>query len=1038
MMKIIRNTIYSIVLALAALSFGIQNASAQQSSMVVTGQIIESGTGLPLNRVSVSVTTTGELASSNEAGSFSITVPGPQTELIFNLPGYKMRKVFTNGRSKLNVTLVPSAFKSFDDAYNQPLGSSVLKDETYAVSPVSASEMALTKTTSFDQALQGLVPGLHIVEQSGLPGQKTWINIRGIGSLVGRNEPLLMIDGMIHDYNYAHQGLMEGYELNPMDIVDVDDIADITILKNGDSYMGATSSNGLIYLNTEQKSETSTLIKISASAGVTFVPKQLDVLNAGQFKDYFVNYLGNNGYTQGQMEREYPWLIGSGNDKFKYANSTDWQKQIYKPGILQKYHIFLKGGDDIATYNISAGFLNHDGALVGTSYNRFNLRVNGKVNISEKFSITPNVKLSLADTYTPNLGPTVQRNPVVSAMLKPSIMAPYARDIKTGEHLPYLDDDGMFQVSNPVSLVEKATGTNRNYHFLSSVNAQYKFSEKLIISTLLGINFNNARENIFIPSTGVVQIDSAANSPMDFVYEFRSTQSHTMLSYNTQTSDGRTISLNTGMRYVQNSYKHNIAIDLNTPSDDFKNLGQGSRYNYLRQSLGDNRDLTWISYFANANYSVHNRYFFNANLSVDASSALNTKNRYNVYPSVGAAWRLSSEEFLAGNENIEDLKLRASYSLAGNIYSSIYDYSKLYYGERRMNNIAVVTRESIPNEDLKVEKTNMLNLGLDFSGKQQLTNAHIDVYYSLVNNLIIEQKLPPGYGFTYFYDNGGQLSNLGFELALDHRKHFGDFIWTIGATAATNISMVGQLNFIDDDQQFIINAIEGAEIVTMEGKAVNAFYGYKTNGIFASNEEANKLTGPLGRPMQAGDIRFVDQNNDQKINELDKTIIGNPNPFLFGGINTALEYGQWSFKALFTYSVGNDIYNYVRYKGESMDTYANQFTSVLDRWSSSNTGASMPRTSFGDPTGNTVFSDRWMEDGSFLKLKQLTVSYTLPESGLYRGINLYLTMSNLLTLTRYSGQDPEFYYMNNPFYMGVDYGKLPHSPSFIIGVKLDL
>jgi TonB-linked SusC/RagA family outer membrane protein len=646
--------------------------------------------------------------------------------------------------------------------------------------------------------------------------------------------------------------------------------------------------------------------------------------------------------------------------------------------------------------------------------------------------------LSLSDSYSPNLGPTVQRNPVVSALLIPSIMAPYARDVKTGEQLPYLDDDGMFKVSNPVALVSKAVGTDRNYHFLSSVNAQYKFNEKLVLSTLLGINFNNARENIFIPSTGVVQIDSAANSPMDFVYEFRSTQSHTMLNYNTQTTDGRSISLNTGFRYVQNSYKHNVAIDLNTPSDDFRNLGQGSRYNFLRKSLGDNRSLTWISYFANASYGVYNKYFFNANLSVDASSALNTQNRYNVFPSVGAAWRLSSEEFLADNDNIEDLKLRASYSMSGNIYSSIYDYSKLYYGERRLNNLAVITREFIPNEDLKVEKTNMINLGLDFSGKQQVFNAHLDVYYSMVNNLIIEQQLPPGYGFTNFYDNGGKLSNMGLELAIDHRKHFGDLILTIGGTAASNISMVSKLAFIDDDQSFILTPIEGAEIVTMEGNAVNTFYGYETNGIFQTNDEARQLIGPKGRPMQAGDIRFVDRNNDQKINDLDKTIIGDPNPFLFGGLNSSVEFGQWEFKALFTYSVGNDIYNYVRYKGESMDTYANQLTSVLDRWSSSNTGGQLPRTSFGDPTGNSVFSDRWIEDGSYLKLKQLTVSYALPESGMYRGINLYLTVSNLFTLTRYSGQDPEFYYMNNPFYMGVDYGKLPHSRSFIIGVKLDL
>ncbi|MFA9388985.1 MAG: SusC/RagA family TonB-linked outer membrane protein [Prolixibacteraceae bacterium] len=1020
------------------MSFGILSVNAQTSGYTVKGLIVESGTGDPLSQVSISVSATGVLAESDQQGNFSIEVPEQQTELIINLPGYKIRRIFTNSQTMMKITLVAEEFKSIDDTYSKPLGTAMIKDEVYSVTPITAEDILLTKSTSFDQALQGLVPGLQVIQQSGMPGQKTWMNIRGINSIVARNEPLLIIDGMIHDYNYAYHGLMEGFDLNPMDIIDIDDIADISVFKNGDSHMGATSSNGVIYLNTEQKSSTSTLIKISAYAGVSMVPTKLNVLDADQYKNYFTNYMGSQGMTAGQQERAYPWLAGSGDDKYKYNNSTNWQDEIYKPGILQKYHIFLKGGDDIATYNISAGFLNHDGSFETVGFNRFNLRVNGIINITDKFSITPNVKLSLSDSYLPNFGPTEQRNPITSSILKPSIMAPYAKDQKTGETLPYLDDTGDFNVSNPVSLVNNAVGTDRNYHFLSSMKAQYKFNEKLSIGTLVGINFNNARESIFIPNTGVAQIDSAANSPMDFVSEFRSTQTHSYINYKDEMADGHSIELNTGFRYLQNSYKYDLAIDLNTPSDDFKNLGQGSKYNYLRQSLGDYRGLRWTSYYANGNYSMYNKYFLNANVSVDASSALNANNRVNVYPSIGAAWRISSEEFMADNDNIEDLKLRASYSIAGNMYSNIYDYSKLYYGERRMNNNAVVTRESVPNDNLKIEKTATANLGIDFSGKQQLTNIHLDLYYSAVNNLIIEQTLPPGYGFTTFYDNGGKLANIGAELAADYRKKIGNVVWTIGGNASSNLATITDLAFIDNDQTSILTQVEGAEYITTKGNAINAFYGYETNGIFQSNDEANKLIGPKGQAMQAGDMKFVDQNKDGKITSLDKTIIGNPNPLVFGGLFTAASFKQWEVKAMFTYSAGNDIFNYVRYKGESMDNYSNQLTTVLDSWSSKNTNAALPRPSFGDPTGNTLFSDRWIEDGSYLKLKQFTVSYQLPESGLYSGIKLYMTVSNLFTLSNYSGQDPEFYYQNNPFYMGVDYGKLPQTRSFIIGVKLDL
>lgn len=1037
MINKIRYTIYSILITLIVMSFGIQSVNAQSSGYTVKGRVIESGTGLPLAQVSVSTSTTGVVADTDKDGNFSIEVPDKQSELIINLPGYKLRRIYTNGRETLNITLVADNFKSVDDPYNKPLGTAVQTDEVYASAPITADQISLTKAASFDDALQGLVPGLNIIQQSGMPGQKSYVNIRGISSLVARSEPMLVIDGMIHDYNYAYNGIMEGYDLNPFDIVDIDDISDITILRDGNSYMGSAGSNGIIFVNTEQKSEASTVIKISGYAGISMTPKNLDVLNAGQFTNYFKDVLSSQGLSEAQMVEKYAWLKGEGTDKYKYDNSTDWQKEIYKPGVMQKYHIFLKGGDDIATYNISTGFLKQGGSFSEASYNRFNLRVNGKINITDKFSITPNVKLSLADMNVPNFGPTYQRNPIISSILKPAIMAPNARDEKTGEILPYLDDTGDFDVSNPVKLVTSAVGTDRNYHFLSSLNAQYKFSEKLSIGTLIGINFNNARENIFIPDVGVAQIDSAANSPMDFVNEYRSTQNNTYLNYKNETASGHSYEINTGFRYMQNSYKYDIAIDLNTPSDDFKKLGQGSKYNYLRQSLGDYRGLSWISYYANASYNIYNKYIINANVSVDASSALNAENRYNVYPSVGAAWRLSSEDFMA-DSNIEDLKLRASFSQGGNMFSSVYDYSKLYYGERRINDIAVLTRNSIPNKDLKIEKTSTANLGLDFSGKQQVTNIHLDVYYSIIDNLVIEQTLPPGYGFTTFYNNAGQLTNMGLELSADYRKHFGDVVWTIGGTAASNMSSVSSLEFIDNDQNSIVTQIEGAEYVTKQGSIVNAFYGYETNGIFQSNDEASKLIGPKKKPMQAGDIRYVDQNGDNKITNADKTVIGNPNPLVYGGLFTSATVKQFEVKAMFTYSVGNQIFNYVRYKGESMDSYASQLSTVEDRWSSNNTGGTLPRAAFGDPTGNTLFSDRWIEDGSYVKLKQLTVSYNMPSSGFYNGIKLYLTVSNLFTLSKYSGQDPEFYYMNNPFYMGVDYGKMPHSRSIIFGVKLDL
>ena len=494
-----------------------------------------------------------------------------------------------------------------------------------------------------------------------------------------------------------------------------------------------------------------------------------------------------------------------------------------------------------------------------------------------------------------------------------------------------------------------------------------------------------------------------------------------------------------GFRYMKNSYKYNKAIDVNTASDDFKNLGAGNPvYGYLRSSDGDNRGLMWMSTYAGLNYNFRNKYFLSAVGSYDGNSAVNSDNRYHFYPSVSAAWRLSSEGFLAQSKWLDDLKFRASWSITGNMLSNIYDYSKLYYTSQRMNSYGVLTRMSIPNDKLDLEKKATTNLGIDVTLFKQTTNLHFDYFQSKVDNLIILQNLSPTFGYTNYYDNGGKLGTKGFELSADTRVNIGSVVWTLGGSVSKQLTTVNSLTFINPENKNIITNIDGAQFITSVGNALNDYYGYKTNGI-VSQAEAGQVIGPKGMPMQAGDVKFVDTNNDHVINEADKMIIGNPNPKLFGGFNTSLSYKNFELVAYFNYSVGNDLFNYVRYKAESMDTYANQSVTVLNRWTPSNSSSSMPRASFGDPTGNTVFSDRWIEDGSYLRLKQLTLNYSFPSmANVFKGLTVYLTGTNLLTFTKYTGYDPDFLYSNNPFYMGVDYGKMPQARSFIVGLKLDL
>ncbi len=1000
--KHLYSTCFSIIFLFSVLGLS-QPIVAQTSEKNVTGVVTESGTGLPLKQVSVSVSSTGKISETDEKGAFTISVPDLQAEIIFNLPGYIIRTIYLNGRDVVNISLVSLNYQSQDDLYSTPNGQFTVKDAVYSMTTLTANQLKYSKVTSFDQSFQGKVTGMNVIQQSGMPGQRTYMNLRGFSSIYGNSEPLLIIDGMIHDYNYASHGLMEGFALNPLDVLDIDDVSDITILKDGLSYMGGAGSNGIINVNTEQKSETSTVMKFSLYGGIALTPKNQDVLNGSEFKNYFTDMLGSRGYDNNQINAMYPWLNGAAGteDYYKYNNNTNWQDVIYRPATVSKFHFFLKGGDEIATYNISTGYLSHKGIYENSGYSRYNLRINGKINITDKFSVIPNAKLSLADSRLANMGPSEWKNPILSSFLKPPTMAPNARDGETGAILDYLDEIGdVFKVSNPKAIVRNAVGLDRNYSFLSSITAQYQLNEHFNLYTLVGINFNNARENIFLPDKGILQVDSAYNSPGDFVNEFRSTQNHSKITYTNKTESGHNFNFIAGYRYLENSYKYDLSLDLNTPSDDFKSLGQGSQFSFLRSSTGDYRGLKWIDYYGNFSYSFRSKYYVNANISYDANSAVNKDNRYNLYPSVGAAWRISSENFLNGIKWLSDLKLRGSYSVTGNMYSTIYDFSKLYYTDRRLNSTGTLIREAIPNPNLELEKRNTITGGFDMSLFQQLFNLHFVAFKSNVNNMVIKQDLPSTFGYTTYFDNGGKLEMSGVEVSADLRLQFSGVVWQLGGSVSNTMTKVKSLNFINPETKDIITDIVGGQFITSEDNALNAYYGYKTDGILTKAEADAGIIGPNGVLMQEGDIKYVG-GGDGIINEEDKTIIGNPNPDLFGGFFTSFAFKDFQLSALFNYSIGNDIYNYARSRMEAMDSYDNQSVSVLDRWTSGSPSTTMPRASFGDPTGNTVFSDRWIEDGSYLKLGQLTLSYMLPKiPGFAKGISVYLTASNLLTLDK--------------------------------------
>jgi TonB-linked SusC/RagA family outer membrane protein len=1037
MIKMIKNSSKSILFFIPLLFLCSLSISAQELHKI-KGVIKEATSNKPLQSVLVSIA--GASSSSDENGKFEIDVVDPNEIMVVQIPGFTTRLINLNGRKTLNIFMVRKEFKSIDDEIPTPLGFVAVRDLTQSGSHLTSLEMSQKTKSSFDQLLQGRFGGTQVINGSGMPGSKNFINIRGLSSLYGRNEPLVIIDDMIHPIHFANYSAINGFSHNPFDVIDVDDVASVSVLTDGNASLGSIGSNGTIYVNLEQKGETSSRIVFNAYSGIAFTPKRQDLLDADGFKKLFNDQVTQLGLSQDEINSRYPYLNAAENteDYYRYNNNTDWQNEIYRIGILQKYHLFLKGGDDIATYNISTGYLNHEGILKNTSYDRFNLRVNGKINITDKFSVLPNTKLSLSNSRLMEQGYVAASNPILAAQFKSPLMGPKKFDVQ-GNELETIDDIGVFNNSNPTAIVSNVEAENKNYHFITSVKAQYVFNGNLSISTFIGINFNNSRDNIFIPNVGLSRIDSAYNSSKVMVNEFRSTQNQNQLNYKKVFDNKSTLNAKIGHRYVNNSYEYDKGSDLNSSTDDFKSLGQGASNPELRTIVGENRTVKWVSYYATADYNYSGKYYLSAAFSYDANSLLNKNSRYNFYPSLSGAWRLSAEPFMADKTWVDDLKIRASFSQAGNMNNFAYDYSHLYLRGRSLSTSGVLVRESIPNTNMEMEKQTSINLGADLTLFAQKLNLSLNLFNSMVNNLIIRQKLAAAYGYTSYYSNSGALRNMGAELSFDYRQDFNKITWNIGGMVSLIDNKITSIDFMLDDENMIISEVEGANLVTKVGEPMYSYFGLKTNGIFNNNEEALQYIGPNGQRGKAGDIRYIDLNNDNIINNADKQIIGSPIAPIFGGMYTSLAFGNFEMKADFAFSTGNKLYNYVNKLGQSMEFGNNQQAIVSNRWTSDNTNTNIPALSIGDKYGNNVFSDRWLEDGSFVRMSSFTVSYKYPSSTkLFDNLTVYISANNLFTLTSYSGLDPEFMLYNDPLYLGNDYGKMPQAKSVVIGLKLGL
>ncbi|QDH78963.1 SusC/RagA family TonB-linked outer membrane protein [Echinicola soli] len=1016
----------------------------------VAGKVVSKRTGESLEGVAVSYK---DLSSTftNSAGEFKLMVPSSSVTVALRIGDRLIKEYPLNGRTTVDVELsdleLAGAGKQFVQmAYGERPSAQV----TGAMSAVDLTESWKNKANMPETSIQGTAAGVNMIRRSGTPGMGADVFIRGLGSLNAKTQPLVVVDGMIYDMNEYDGSIIEGYTSNPLSFIDIKDIDKVTFIKDGGSIYGTKGANGVILITTTRAKDLTTKIDFYTYGGVNIKPKNLPVMEAGEFRPYFTQMLASSGLHANEVIN-YRYLNDDPDTLgyYNYHNNTDWQNQVMNTTYDQNYFVKVTGGDNIASYALSVGHLKSESVMKGDDFSRTNMRFNADFQITEKLTAGTNVSFSYAVNNLHKYGYGVENiSPLNLGLIKAPFLAPNIYD-EAGVLSPNLYDVDSMGISNPSAVVENMQGENRRYRFFGSYNARYEFNDHFSIQSLFGLTIDKNRESFFIPDLGTPEEEGTnalvRNQIGGQVSRVFSSYSDSRFDYTNTFGFAHNLNVGLGFRYNKNKLEEDSGYAFNSGTDDLITLGSGVVT--LNESYANVGDWIWMSYYADVTYNFLEKYYLDVTMSVDGSSRFGKDaeggiglfgHRFGVFPSVKGAWLVSSEDFMR-NSPLDLLKLRLSYSQTGNDGIGDYRYLQTYQGSNVIANQGLV-RANLANTAIQWETNTKLNAGVDLATANSIFAFSVDIYQNTVSDMLTYQPLKTTIGLDYFLANGGEMVNTGVDLGLSARVLDQDVKLTLAAQVGTYKNEVKELPY---DQR--TTQVAGGEVITKVGESASMFYGYQTEGVYSTSEEASTAglmtTLPDGtlEAFGAGDVKFVDQNNDNVIDENDRTIIGDPNPDFYGGFSAHAEYKRFTFDAAFSFSVGNDLYNYVRQQMESMSGYENQLTSVRNRWRTEGQQTNMPRLAYGDPMGNSRFSDRWVEDGSYLRLKTLSVNYAIPVDGkIVKKIDVYASGQNLLTITNYLGHDPEFSYTSSVFGQGVDMGLPPQFASVMLGLKIGL
>jgi len=1047
---------------------------------VVRGSVTDSKSGSPLSGVTVVEVNQNDRqingTNTDEEGKFTLRLNSADNKIRFSYIGYVTKTEAINGRSVINqrldndsisgnMTDVVVVAKRTEQVSNG-FGVTSKRDMIGAVSSIKAEILMDQPVTSIDQMIQGRAAGVQVVTNSGDPGAGVDIRIRGAGSVAGGNDPLYIIDGIPiistpFDQSAAGQNVAR---INPIADINPSDILSIDILKdaNAAAIYGARAANGVIIITTKRGKAGRTDILLNTKFTLQNAPPSIPVLSGSQYKVMRLEALQNQGNINPASDAARPFVDDPTYISYPYYQyNTDWLKALKRTGFSQWYNMTVSGGGEAMRYSFSTSYTGTTGAFINTDFKRFTSRFNldYKVNDRLKFSANISFSRSRRNDHARSGGGTIYQ---IGHLRNPS-MPIYDIDVN-GNQLPtYFSLPGNAGSDNPVAFARSVTNGAYSTNLQPSIRAEVDIIRGLKFISNASINFVGENGSTFFPpeATGVIWNDALFNSVQTRDFERMQMVLDNLFTYSTKFGSKIKANFILGNTFnTFNSSSLNVS-SFATGSLLLNTLGSAGGFNGLSTSKSTE---TIVSVFTKADLVYNDKYGFNVTVRRDGSSKFGGNNKYGNFPSVGAYWRASAEPFLSKLDFLTDLKFRATWGQLGNSGIPNYAYISQFGPGANYLGLTGVTQTSPQLNDLRWETIESTNIGMDLDLFKGRLTATFEVYNRLTRDLLFNLPIPTSSGLGgSILTNLGNIRNRGIEAEVTYNvikaKKTGAFDWTLNFNIGHNENKVTSLpgGTLKNPNNY---ANFGSQI--KEGDPLGTYYGLIFKGVYATDNDAvvrdvkgnivynldgvtprkMRLTSETGDTLRGGDAIYEDFNHDGVINDQDRVLIGNANPKFFGGLNSQFTYKNFSLNLFVQFYYGNDVINGMRYTLEKMDNNDNQAITTLRRWRKQGDITDMPRALNGN-NRNSQGSTRWIEDGSYARLKYITLNYRFSRSFAQKlklsSIDLSFTANDLFTFTKYTGADPEISlspFGSSPGFIGVDYGSNPRSRGYTLGVNV--